>query len=536
MQRRSRENVEIRAAVLYCRVSTRDQAEEGVSLGTQESACRAFCRRKGWRIAKVFEDRGESARSIDRPQFTEMISWCRANRSQVDAVVVYKLDRFSRNKGAFFAVQALLASYGIRVISATEPLEEDSPVARLLEGILASIGEFESDLIGERTRASMEHVRENGYPTSLPPLGYILVRDAARRPLPMQDPDRAPHIARAFRLYSTGLYSRNAVLDLVTRDGLRSKRGGILAPQTFSNMLRNPVYASQIRISSKKGYASGRFPPIIPLDVFNRVQEVLSHKGREYEPRGGSGSEFPLRVFIRCPECRISITGCYARGRHGGRYPYYFCKTSGCRRLHIRKEKLEASFSRLLESLGEDKVRLKTLRMSLTEEMRAWSDICVQKGHEFEDRQEENERQIDRLTRAYIYDKTIDRETFLREKDRLDEESSRLSLEASDLHKPGDIGHLVDSSISLISYAAEMWLRTPREQRQGLQKALFPCGLEYDQRIDGFRTPEDAVEFSVFDVFGGEKGNMAALRDGYLELLHRELERMAAWWESVSEG
>ncbi len=100
-------------AVIYCRVSTTEQAKEGNSLITQERACREYAERTGYTVTKVFVDSGESAKTADRPELKEMLSFCsKAAKNNISAVIVYKLDRLARNTNGHSHIRVTLKHGG----------------------------------------------------------------------------------------------------------------------------------------------------------------------------------------------------------------------------------------------------------------------------------------------------------------------------------------------------------------------------------------------------------------------------------------
>lgn len=495
-------------AVIYCRVSTREQAEEGVSLGSQERTCRDFCRQRGWPVKNVFVERGESARTTDRPEFTEMIRWCRVHKGQLDALLVYKLDRFCRNKAQFFALQALLASYGIRIISATEPVEEDSPVARLLEGILASIGEFESDLIADRTRNSMEHARSSGRPTHRPPLGYLMGRERGGAPTMTPDPDRAGIVRKGFELFGTGLFSVNEIVRMMNADGLTTRHGKKLSVQSLHRMLRNPVYSGMLVVSEQRGSAAGNFEGLVSREVFDRVQAVLRGRGTIPTSRRDTDG-FPLRYSIRCGACGKYLTGGWSTGRAGRRYAYYYCYRPGCRAVHACRDTLEQAFLGYLDQFAEGTRRNASLCRTLRNWAVSWAPEAEALRFDRTARIAVIEEQLSRLTRAFIYDQALDHEHFMAEKDRLGEEALLLKLDLEDLPDPEEAGVSTEVSLWLSGHAGELVYRTAPKYRLQLQRTLFPDGLVVDPSAGTVRTALTNCRPNVWMLSNGGESRMA---------------------------
>src|SRR2546428_7784787 len=105
--------------VSYCRVSSKEQSE-GTSLESQEVACREYARSHNIKVLKIFIERGESAKFADRTQLIELIDFCRQNKGAVQVLLVWKVDRFSRNVVDHFNIKASVMNYGVRVVFVTD--------------------------------------------------------------------------------------------------------------------------------------------------------------------------------------------------------------------------------------------------------------------------------------------------------------------------------------------------------------------------------------------------------------------------------
>jgi DNA invertase Pin-like site-specific DNA recombinase len=156
--------------VIYCRVSTKEQIE-GTSLKSQEVACRDYAHSKGMRVLKVFVEQGESAKFADRTQLLELVDFCRQNKGMVDALLVWKIDRFARNIADHYSIKTTLLKYGVRVVSVTEPIDSD-PTGKLMEGVLASVAQFDNDVRAMRTVQGMRRRIQEGIFPWRPPFGY----------------------------------------------------------------------------------------------------------------------------------------------------------------------------------------------------------------------------------------------------------------------------------------------------------------------------------------------------------------------------
>jgi site-specific DNA recombinase len=266
-------------AVIYVRVSTKEQTEN-LSLPTQLRACEEYCRRQGYEILERFNEEGESAKSTDRSQLQNLLTYCRLNKGRVHFVVVFNLTRFARDKYDHFALRSHLQSLGISLRSATEPID-DTSTGKLMEGVLAAFAQFDNDCRSDRTRAGMKAALELGRWVFLAPIGYLNAPRAMGKSL-MPDPERAPLVRRAFEEYATGRFTKQQLLKQSRAWGLTNRRGRPLTSQAIGVLLRNQLYAGIVDVTEYGVRGKrGDFQPLISEDLFYRVQAVLSEHHAE---------------------------------------------------------------------------------------------------------------------------------------------------------------------------------------------------------------------------------------------------------------
>jgi site-specific DNA recombinase len=129
----------IKRAVIYCRVSTKEQVEEGNSLVTQERNCRDYAIKYGYEVAYVFIELGESAKTADRTEWQKLIGYCANKKNKIEAIIAYKIDRISRNTDDYSQIRILLKRYGVEIKSTSEYFE-NTPAGRFMENIIANVG------------------------------------------------------------------------------------------------------------------------------------------------------------------------------------------------------------------------------------------------------------------------------------------------------------------------------------------------------------------------------------------------------------
>ena len=146
-----------RRSIGYVRVSTEDQAREGVSLAAQEARIAAYAVAMGWCVSEVIHDAGESAKSLKRPGIAALLSQVR--NSGVERIIVAKLDRLTRSVRDLAELIELCAKYGVALVSIGETLDTSSAGGRLVVNMLGVVAQWEREAIGERTATSLAHKR-----------------------------------------------------------------------------------------------------------------------------------------------------------------------------------------------------------------------------------------------------------------------------------------------------------------------------------------------------------------------------------------
>lgn len=480
-------------AVIYCRVSTAEQTQN-LSLRTQEKHARDYCKREGLDVARVFIERGESAKTVQRTEFLNLLKFCREQKGKIHVLVVYALNRFSRNTVDHHAIRSLLAGLGIQLRSVTESID-DTPTGRLMESIIAAMAQWDNDVRPERTRAGMREAVSRGRWVWTAPLGYRSTHDQAGPSL-QPDEDTAAIVRRVFELYAGGA-SRSDVLASAAGLGLKTKNGKALTPQSLHNLLTNPIYVGRIRASKWNLEQQGDFDPLVSDDLFRQVQRRLQGKHALPEPRRRDNPEFPLRRFVRCGCCGTPLTGSRSRGRSES-YAYYHCR-KGCEGIAVRKSVLEAQFLELLATLEP---RIEYLRLFRAVVLDAWraergraADLCAA----LDARLSEIRSRIDRVEEAFLFQRSIDRQTYDSRLSKLREELALAEIQRSEAHvEQLDVEGVLAFAEHVLTRASALWSNASLNDRRALQQAIFPNGLPWTSA--GFGT---AVTSSAFSYLRG---------------------------------
>ena len=318
--------LEKKQAVIYLRVSTEEQVEN-YSLDTQADICNKEAERRGLPVLQIFREEGRSAKTItQRPTLIELLEFCRKHKKEVGAVIVYRLDRISRQTADYLAIRKKLAEADITLISASEPTG-DTPTERFIETMLAGFAQMDNDVRGERSRNGMRARFMSGLYNGRQPLGYLRENGYA-----VKDPETFGALQDAWELMATGTKSLREMARLLNEQGVRDRRSGykecLIRPQTLSGIFRNKFYAGKV-VSKRYGLeVQGQHVPMVTEETFYRVQANLDGRNRNAVPalarRSLDSPDFPLRRIVNCNRCGHSFTGAWSKGKNK-LYGYYFC-------------------------------------------------------------------------------------------------------------------------------------------------------------------------------------------------------------------
>jgi site-specific DNA recombinase len=170
MYRKRQKTAGVRRTIAYVRVSTEDQAREGVSLDAQEARIAAYCAAMGWPASEVIRDAGESAKTLKRPGIAKILGW--TCDGSVERVVVTKLDRLTRSVRDLAELIDLCSKHDVALVSIGETLDTSTAAGRMVVNMLGVVAQWEREAIAERTASSLAHKRQKGAVYGSTPFGY----------------------------------------------------------------------------------------------------------------------------------------------------------------------------------------------------------------------------------------------------------------------------------------------------------------------------------------------------------------------------
>lgn len=402
----------------YIRVSTEDQKNKGYSPDNQIRQAREYASMHGYHIKKVFDDSGRSGRSTQhRYELQELLK--AIEETPVDAVIIYKIDRFARNVGDFSKMYNDFKSKNIKLLSVNEGdlMEGNS----LIPNIFASVAQWESEVNSSRTKDALAQKFEEGWQPNRPPLGYRSVGGEDEKKTCEPDPYEAPIIKELFELYATGNYSILAIQDWLAEQNLVSKNGTSLGHSVINTILRNPFYYGLIRWHGKSKI--GNHVPIISKNLFDTCQYVLA-KHRHFLLRKRT-YDFLLRGFVICAECGQRYTAEWHKAerftKRNGKIAYYHCPKrdrNNCPSPYVEMSDLETLAAEQFKDMQFSQKFIDMVVKKAREKVEYNRQAASSKRQAILNLRTSLETRRNKLEDALL-DGTIDRETYKRKHDEI---------------------------------------------------------------------------------------------------------------------
>ncbi|MDN4080090.1 recombinase family protein [Paenibacillus polymyxa] len=241
--------------VIYLRVSSEQQVERELSIPAQREALQRYADERGWSIVDEYIDEAKSAKTDARPDFQRMIAAAQQPDKHFDAIVVHKFDRFSRNRADHAIYKALLKKQGVTVVSASEPVDADTPHGFLLESMLEVISEFYNvNLRHETLKGMRENASQGFHCGGRVPFGYRRVQKGRKVTYELGTHKEVELVQQMFQMAVEGHGGKRIARVLNQQNIIEGKRW---APSTVLAILDNPVYLGK-RVWNKKSDADGK--------------------------------------------------------------------------------------------------------------------------------------------------------------------------------------------------------------------------------------------------------------------------------------
>jgi site-specific DNA recombinase len=492
--------IAVRSAVLYARVSSKDQEKEGYSIPAQERLLREYAPSHGLAITREFVD-VETAKATGRQGFTAMLSYLTKHHASCRTILVEKTDRLYRNIKDWVTIDEL----DLEIHFVKENLvhsQESRSSEKFLHGIKVLMAKNYIDNLGEEaSKGMLEKARSGTWPSSAP-LGYQNAPGPDGKRTITLNPETAPHIIKLFLRYATGEESLDTLTQKAAADGLRRK-GKPVNRATIHTILRNHFYVGAF---TWRGVTyQGKHEPLITQALFDSVQRVLDrrHEGRARKIT----HDFTYTGILRCGHCTSSMVGELKKGR----YVYYHCTgyRGNCHEPYVREESLHEEFGAVLRRIQLPNELLEWL----TEELRLTRQDADRRHDDAISRlRAEHDRLQSRLDAMYVdkLDGKIPQAFYEEKAGEWRREQARLNAKINDLQTTDDA---IDAEktidlLHLANQAADHYpTQPPSEQRALLRTVVHSATWKHGELAIAYNEPCGALSHSTrHDPSHGKKG------------------------------
>ena len=320
-------------AVIYARYSSDNQREESIEGQIRE--CTAYAEKNGITVIKHYIDRAFSAKTDNRPEFQQMIK--DSCKKLFDVVLVWKFDRFARNRFDSANYKMILKKNGVHLISVMEPIAEGSQ-GILVETLLEGMAEYYSAELSEKViRGQTENALKGKCTGGTGTIGYKIDDDKFYH----LDPLTSPLVLEAFQRYDNG-DKMVEIVNFLNDKGVHNMLGGQMTHSSVNTMLKNRRYIGEL--SFRDIVVPDAIPVIVPKDLFDRVQKRLD-KNKRAPACGKADEEYLLTTKLFCGKCGALMFGESGTSATGRTYYYYKCanvkRRKGCNKKTVQKDWLE---------------------------------------------------------------------------------------------------------------------------------------------------------------------------------------------------
>ena len=477
---------DVSRAVLYARVSSKEQEKEGFSIPAQLKLLKDYAAREGLSAVQEYVD-VETAKQTGRTSFSEMVAFLRAN-PRVRTILVEKTDRLYRNLKDWVMLDEL--DVEIHLVKEGAILSRDSKSSdKFMHGIKVLMAKNYIDNLSEETKKGMLEKAEQGIWPSAAPLGYLNVDGVNGKRVIEPDPKVAPHVTKMFEWYAAGGLALRDVVKKARAAGFSYRKSGKSVPtSTVHNILRNRLYMGEFEWNGR--LYQGSHQALVTRDLWERVQDMMD--GRNASKHRRVKHDFAFSGLIACGHCGCSVVGEIKKQR----YIYYHCTgyKGKCDEPYVREEVLEEKFGALLGQLVFDDEVLDWVRDALLD-----SHADERREHEEAIKRlcAEYDRLQNRIHDAYVdkLDGTIDAAFFEKMSEEWRTEQNRC-LQDIERHQGADQSYLEDGVrlIELAQNAQRLFEKQDSREKRRLLNYLVSNSSWRDGKLTvTLRQPFDLI-------------------------------------------
>ena len=523
---------------VYTRVSSKEQFNLNGSLDTQKQKSIEYAQEKNLDIVKYFGGTYESAKGdFTRKEFKKLIDEIRRTKNKPFAILIYKINRFSRSGGeAQGLVHELVYKHGVHLIETLS--EKNTLTERGCLEILDLLKKAKEDNLDrlEITIPGMQKALRNGKKLGSTPRGYDHYGPKVKKyefVRPVQQillNEEGKILRQAWILKKTGTPDNLIIQHLKTL-------GMIISKQTLSSMWRNPFYCGILVNSMINEPVMGNWEPIVSMEDFKHINDVLEGKGLSGYTQIKNDENRPLQSYLFCGICGGKMTGYKSSQKN---IHYYKCQTKGCGCKDMNALTGKKTITKGLNLLFEELLEKITLKGELIPHFKKQirSILEMSEKHKVEQRKKvESEikyqtSQLNSLLNKFL-DDLIDNTIYQSKKMEIDNKLSELNQKLQELNVDlSNLDNKLDKAVKILGNISKIWGYGSIGVKQKIQNLIFPNGIVIDPKNREYRTSNIQVIFQIIldltrDTEGQKKDSPINLTDESSLVAGTRLERAA---------
>lgn len=493
-------------AIIYCRVSSDRQKNEGHGLDSQEQRCREFAKQRGYSVSDVFRDSYTGGGDfMKRPAMSALFSLVDDNPHYNYVVLIDDLSRFARDVSAHFKLKKELLDKNVG-LECTNFNFEDTPEGELIETMMAAQHQYHRKNNRRQVIQKQKARLEAGYWAFGTKRGYKMLKDPMHgKLLTPLEPDSSL-LKEALEGFASGRFLHKVdVCNFLVAKGFWNKQKPERYIDKLSLIMTDPLYAGDIyypqwEVERRSGHHEG----IISRETFELIQRRLRQSSGHKRVRVDVSADFPLRGLVDCAHCGHTMTGAWSKGR-GKKYAYYFCQDAECemKRKSISKETIEVEFNKILKDVKVSETATQLVAGIFD---KVWQvELSVLEGEEAENNksQEELEQKISDLSELIIKTKNEDvRQAYEREVEKVVETLKKLEgrNKLSELDMDVPYRTALGKATQMLKSPYSVWSSVEVVEQQKLFYFIFDKNLEYSKKA-GYRTDNLPCAVRLFEDF-----------------------------------
>jgi site-specific DNA recombinase len=485
--------------VIYTRVSTKEQADNNMSLETQRKACELHATKNKFSILGYFGGTYESAKTDERKEFNNMLTFLKKSKEAISYIIVYSVDRFSRSGANAIYIAEKLKREGVTVYAVSQPTDSTTASGSLQQNIQFIFSEYDNQLRREKCMAGVKEKLMSGVWCSTLPIGYDSVIRNGKKEIILNGKGKL--VKKIFIWKIEGLSNEAIKEKLISH-------GWDMDARRITDLLRNPFYCGIISHNALEGQlVEGIQEKAISRDLFLHANGILDKRKNGYSVNI-LNEHVPLKRFLICDACGRYLTAYKA---YKNQAYYYKCDTvGGC--CNKRADALHESFKAILGSyeLNIDngglneiiKTQMTITYNKLNKDKADTTSSLITQTVSFD-------KKIERLEERLINEE-IDHTMFVKYSNKFKEEKAVLQKEITKAgNTVSNLQKCIDKAINFSTKLNALWDCGDYNQKQQLQFLVFPSGMRYNRKNDESRTERVNTVFlymaELVDVLGKYK-------------------------------